>query len=135
METAVLSKRVWAYLIDMIFYYASSFASALPLLLIVHLHYSLYIIISVGIAMVLSFFLTLFLLNVTHGYTLGNALFGIRFVSSSGQRITFKTALIRAALEAIVIYALFDLFYFMKNRTERGVIDRLSDSFGIDTRI
>ncbi len=132
METAVLSKRVWIYIINTILYFGIGFTSALPFLLTLHLHVALYIIIAIGFTTVVSFLLALFLLSVSHGYTFGSALLRVKYVSYDGQRIYFKQILVRAAAESIWIFAFFDLIYFINNHTERGVIDRLSNSFAID---
>ena len=135
METARLSKRVWAYIINLVLYLGLGFASASPFLNLLHLHVIFYLLIAFGIAIILSFFFDLFLLVVTRGFTLGSAIFGIKYVSSDGQPINRKQSLIRSASESILVFALLDLIYFIRFRTERGVIDRLSDSFAIDNRL
>ena len=132
METAILSKRVWIYLINTIIYNCVGFASALPFLLVLKMHPALYVIIGIGLATVFAFLLSLFFLSTTHGYTLGSALLRVKFVSVNGQNIRFPQILIRSSSESMTILVLFDLVYFIKNRTERGIIDRLSDSFAVD---
>lgn len=135
METAKLSKRFWAYVINAILYLGFGFASGLPFFLILHVPLIAYIFISLGFAIVLSFILNFFLLMVTKGYNVGNAIFGIQYVARGEERINAKQAFVRASGESIFILIFFDLIYFIKNRTERGVIDRLSDTFAIDVRI
>ena len=84
---------------------------------------------------IFSFVNDLLILMLTRGYTVGSAIMGGRYVASDGKKLSFKQALVRSGSESIAIFVIFDLIYFLKNRTERGVIDRLSDSFAIDTRI
>ena len=134
METATLGKRFWAYVINAILYLGFGFASSLPFLLLLHVHIIAYVFISLGFAIIISFLLNLFLMMVTKGYNIGNAIFGIQYVARGEERINGKQAFIRASSESIFIFILFDLIYFIKNRTERGVIDRLSDTFAIDVR-
>lgn len=134
METAVLSKRIWLYIINLIFHLGIGFASASPFIVYLHVHPVLYLLIAAGIAIVFSFFFDIFLLSVTKGYTLGSAILGVKYVASDGKRITMSQIIIRSGSESILIFALIDFFYLVKNRTERGAIDRLSDSFAIDIR-
>lgn len=84
--------------------------------------------------MILSFVLDYVLLVATKGFTIGSAIFGVKYVGYDGKIITGKQAFIRSGSETILIFVLFDLIYFIKSRTERGVIDRLSDTFAIDLR-
>ena len=134
METATLSKRFWAYVINAILYLGFGFAAGLPFFLLLHVHLVAYIFISLGLAIIISFFLNFFLMMVTKGYNIGNAIFGVQYVARGEERINVRQAFIRSGSESIFIFILFDLFYFMKNRTERGVIDRISDTFAIDVR-
>lgn len=134
METAILAKRFWAYVINAILYLGFGFAAGLPFLLLLHVHIVAYVFISLGLAIIISFLLNLLLMIITKGYNIGNAIFGIQYVARGEERINGKQAFIRASSESIFIFILFDLIYFIKNRTERGVIDRLSDTFAIDIR-
>lgn len=135
METARLNKRVLLYIINFLFYIGVGFAVASPFINVLHVHIAIYILISFGMGIILSFVLDFILLIITKGYTIGSAIFGIKYVSSDGKKITKKQAFIRSAYESIFIFVILDLIYFLKYRTERGVIDRLSDSFAIDTRL
>ena len=132
METATLGKRIWLYIINTILYQGLGFAAALPFLLLLHLHVAIYILIAVGFDAVISFLLAMFLLSVSHGYTFGSALMRVKYVTYDGNYIRFKQILVRAAADSIAIFAFFDLLYFINNHTERGVVDRLSNSFAID---
>ena len=134
METAVLSKRIGLYLINLILYLGVGFASGVIFLKLLNVGVLFYVLISVGITIVASFFFDMLLLGATRGYTIGSAIFGVQYVAPDGKHLTSKQIIIRSASESILIFAIFDLFYFLKNRTERGVIDRLSDSFAIDNR-
>ena len=134
MEVAVLGKRIWAYIFNLIIYLAIGFSSSLPFLLIVHLHWAFYILISIGITLVISIIVSFFLFMVTKGFNIGNAIFGVKYVGVRNEKITGKQAFVRAMAEAIIIFIFLDLIYFWKNRTERGVIDRLTNTFAIDIR-
>lgn len=134
METAVLSKRIGIYLFNLILYLAMGFGASLPFSMVLHWHVAYYILISLSITIILSFLFDFILTLITRGYNLGSAIFGVKYVSMDNKRITAKQAFIRSSSESIFIFALFDLFYFIKNRTERGVIDRLSGTFAIDNR-
>ena len=62
METAVLSKRIWLYIINLIFYLGVGFGAASPFIIIFQLHWALYLLIAAGIAIIFSFlFLFIFL--------------------------------------------------------------------------
>ncbi len=134
METAVLSKRVWMYIINLIFYVGVGFGAASPIYVVLHWHILSYVGIALGIAIIFSFAFDCILLKITKGYTIGSAILGVKFVSSDGQRIGGRQIIIRSMAESILIFAFLDWIYFLKNRTERGVIDRLSDTFAIDNR-
>ena len=135
METAKLSKRVLLYIVNLIFYVGVGFAVASPAIAVAHLHVALYVLIAFGCGIILSFVTDKARLVWTKGYTLGSAIFGIKYVSSDGNSISKKQAFIRSAYESIFIFVFLDFLYFLKHRTERGNIDRLSGSFAIDTRI
>lgn len=135
METARLAKRIGAYLINLFLYLGIGFGGAVPFLTLLNLHVTLYILIALGIAIVLSFILDILIMIASKGYNIGTAIMGVKYVASDGKKLSGKQIVIRSSSESIVIFVFFDLIYFIKNRTERGVIDRLSDSFAIDTRI
>ena len=135
METAVLSKRVWAYIINLVIYLGVGFSLSIPFLTLLNIHVVFYLLISFGVAIILSFFFDLFLMVVTKGYTMGSAILGIKYVSENGNKLSRRQAMIRSASESILVFVILDLLYFLRYRTERGAIDRLSDSFAIDTRI
>ena len=135
METARLAKRVWAYFINLILYLGIGFGGSVPFLTTLRLHIALYILISLGITIIASFAFDALLMKTTHGYSIGAAIMGIKYVASDGKMISNKQIVVRSASESLLIFVFFDWIYFLKNRTERGVIDRLSDSFAIDTRI
>lgn len=142
METAVLSKRVWMYIINLIFYVGVGFGASVPIYHAIHSYIPQYmqwhiivlVGLALGIAIILSFAFDSFLMKVSKGYTIGSAICGVKFVSSDGQVINGKQIVVRSMAESILILAFLDLIYFLKNRTERGVIDRLSDTFAIDNR-
>lgn len=135
METAVVAKRIWIYIINTIIYCGVGFASALPFLLVLKIHPFFYALIGLGFSTAVSFILSFLALLISRGYTFASAFFSVKYVSSDGSSISNKQILIRSSLESIVIFVLFDLIYFLKNKTERGVIDRLSDSFAIDNNL
>ncbi len=135
METAILSKRVWIFIMNMVLYHVLGFAAALPFLLIIHLHVALYILIGIGFSILISLVFNYLILTISRGYTLASALLGVKFVSSDGKKLNQKQIAVRSIMESIAILAFFDFIYFVKNRTERGVIDRVSDSFAIDIRL
>ena len=134
MEIAVLSKRIGVYIFNLILYLIIGFGSSLPFLMVLRLHVAFSILISIGITIIISFLFDFFLMLVTKGYTIGSAIFGVKYVSMDNKRIAARQALIRSLSESIFIFVVFDFFYFIKNRTERGVIDRLSGTFAIDNR-
>ena len=135
METARLAKRIWAYIINLVLYLGIGFGASVPFVTLLHLPIVAYIFISLGVAIVSSFLLDILLMSVTHGFNIGCAILGVKYVASDGKRLSGKQVVIRSASESIVIFIVFDLVFFIKNKTERGVIDRLSDSFAIDIRI
>ena len=135
METARLFKRFWVYTINLIFYLGIGFAVASPILVFTKLPLVLYFHVAAAASAIISFFFDLFLLVVSKGYNIGSAIFGVKYVSSNGERINRRQAMIRSASESTLVFVLLDLIYFLRYRTERGVIDRLSDSFAIDTRL
>ena len=135
METARLSKRVWTYIINLVLYLGLGFGSAVPFLTLLNVPVVAYVFIALGIGAVLSFLVDILIVFLSHGYTIGSALVGIKYVASDGKKLSTKQIVVRSSSESIIIFVFFDLIYFLMNRTERGVIDRLSDSFAIDTRI
>ena len=135
METARLNKRFWSYIINFVFYLGIGFAAASPLLILTKVHIIFYFLTAIGGAVILSFFFDLFLLVVSKGYTIGSAIMGVKYVTNNGEKINRRQAMIRSASESTLVFIFLDLIYFLRYRTERGVIDRLSDSFAIDTRL
>ena len=135
METAVLAKRIWIYVINTIIHNCVGFACALPFLLVLKIHPFFYVLLGIGFATIISFIFSFLTLMISHGYTFASAILSVKYVSSDGGAINNKQILIRASLESVAIFIFFDFIYFVKNQTERGVIDRLSDSFAIDNNI
>ena len=134
METAVLSKRIWLYIVNTIIYLGCGFALGLLFLKLLLVPLLAYIFISLGLAIAISFLMNLILLTATHGYNIGSAIFGVRYIAKDGEKLLFRQIIIRVGSESIFIFVVLDLIYFIKNRTERGIIDRISDSFAIDIR-
>lgn len=134
METAVLSKRIGLYLFNLFLYLGIGFGGSLPFLLLLHLHVVYYLLISMGITIAFSFLFDFFLICVTKGFNIGSAIFGVKYVSINNDIISAKQAFIRSSSESIPIFVIFDFLYFLRYRTERGVIDRLSGTFAIDIR-
>ena len=122
METAVLSKRVWLYIINLVFHLGIGFALASPFLKYLHVHIVFYFLISAGFAIIFSFFFDIFLLSITKGYTLGSAILGVKYVASDGKRITMPQIIIRSGSESILIFALIDFFYLVKLVNHRAEI-------------
>ena len=135
METARLIKRIWVYVINLILYLGIGFLSCIPFVALLKVPTVLYLHIAFCTAIILSLFIDYLILVVSKGFTIGSAIMGVKYVSSDGNRLNHKQCMVRSCSESIVIFAVMDLIYFIKYRTERGVIDRLSDSFAIDTRI
>lgn len=134
METVSLAKRIIVYLFNALIYSAIGFASALPFLLILRWEIWIYILIGLSFSVITSIVLISLLLWATKGYTLISFLFGVKVVGVEEKNIQYKQAIIRAFNESIVIFAILDLIYLVSRRSERGVIDRLSNTFMVDTR-
>lgn len=132
METASLGKRILIFVANTILSLGFGFAVATPFLVVLHWHPALYVLFSFIFSGIFCFLLEFVILFFSKGYTAGSAMVGVKIVSADGLSVTVKQMLVRAICESVYIFALFDLIYFIKNRTERGIIDRLSDSFAID---
>ena len=135
MVTARLLKRVFGYLINFILYVGLGFGCAGLLTIPFELHILLFFFYAALFSLAIALIFNTIIILITKGYTVGNSIFGVKYVSNNGLNITFKQSLIRSFAESTLIFALLDLFYISKYRTERGVIDRLSDSFAIDIRL
>lgn len=135
METARLAKRIWAYIINLILYLGVGFGVSVPFVTLLHLPIIAYVFISIGIAILVSFLFDILIIFTSHGFNIGSAILGVKYVASDGKKLSGKQIVVRSFSESLVILVIFDLFFFIKNRTERGVIDRLTDSFAVDIRI
>ena len=134
METVSLVKRAIIYILSGILYSVIGYGSALPFLLILNLNIWIYIAIGLGFSVVISILFSYLILLISKGYTIISFFFGVKVVGVEEKNITSKQAIIRAFNENIVIFTIIDLVYLISHRTERGVVDRLSDTFMIDTR-
>ncbi len=134
METAALNKRIFVYVLDFLISLGLGFATAIPFLQIPSLYLVFYFLIAFGFSIIINFLIKFLILVLTRGYTISSVIFGVKYVSGNGGVINRKQCFMRAYTESIFIFAFIDLIYFIKNRTERGAIDRLSDSFAIDIR-
>ena len=134
METVSLFKRALIYFLNSLLFTALGLSVALPLLLLVKIHVVFYILIGVAIAYIASLFINVFLLTKTKGYSIPSFFFSVKVVGVEEKDITVKQAYIRMLCETLLIFAIIDCVYLIINRTERGVIDRLSDTFMIDLR-
>ena len=135
METARLAKRIWAYIINLILYLGVGFGVSVPFVTLLHLPIIAYVFISIGIAISASFLFDILIIFTSHGFNIGFAILGVKYVASDGKKLSGKQIVVRSFSESLVVLVIFDLFFFIKNRTERGVIDRLTDSFAVDIRI
>ncbi len=132
METASLGKRILIFVANTILSLGCGFAAATPFLVVLHWHPALYVIYSLAFSGITCFILEFLVLLISKGYTIGSAIVGVKFVSPDAKKISAKQMTIRAICESVYMFAIFDLGYFIKNKTERGIIDRLCDSFAID---
>ena len=134
METVSITKRIIIYILSGLLYSLIGYGSALPFLLLLKINIWIYIAIGLAFSVATSILLIFFLLWLAKGYTIVSFFFGVKVVGVEEKNITPSQALIRAFNESVVIFAILDLFYLISHRTERGVIDRLSDTFMIDIR-
>ena len=134
METVSIIKIIIIYILSGLLYSLIGYGSALPFLLLLKINIWIYIAIGLAFSVATSILLIFFLLWLAKGYTIVSFFFGVKVVGVEEKNITPSQALIRAFNESVVIFAILDLFYLISHRTERGVIDRLSDTFMIDIR-
>lgn len=134
METVSLLKRTIIYILNALLFTALGLGAALPFLLLLEVGVFWYIVIGVSIAYLLSLFINALTLVLSKGYSIISVLFGVKVVGVEEKSISRNQAFVRMLCETLFIFALLDLIYLVKNRTERGVIDRLSDTFMIDLR-
>lgn len=134
METVSLLKRIFIYIINALVFSAIGLAALLPFLLEFDLPLVWYIILGVTLALLLSLIINFLTLWFSKGYTFISFLFAVKLVGVEEKSVSQKQAIIRALCETLLIFAILDMIYLLKNRTERGVIDRLSDTFMIDLR-
>ena len=134
METISFTKRLFLYLINIILYTGMGFSSSLPFLLVLHIPIGWYIVISLGVTVTLGVILRYLLIRIMRGSTITSFFFGVRYIGVEEKELKEKQIIIRVINEAIPFLLLLDLFYLKINHTERGVIDRISDSFTIDLR-
>lgn len=134
METVSLLKRLFIYAINALVFSAIGLTALLPFLLNFGLPLVWYIILGVTLALFLSLVINFLTLWLSKGYTFISFLFAVKVVGIEEKSVSQKQAIIRVLCETLLIFAIFDVIYLIKNRTERGVVDRLSDTFMIDLR-
>ena len=134
METISFTKRLFLYLINIILYSGMGFSSSLPFLLVLHIPIGWYIVISLGVTVTLGVILRYLLIRIMRGSTITSFFFGVRYIGVEEKELKGRQIIIRVINEAIPFLLLLDLVYLKINHTERGVIDRISDSFTIDLR-
>ena len=134
MKTITFNKRLFIYLIDVTIYSGLAFLSAYPFIFIYKLHIILDILIIIGFILIYSFLINFLLLKMFRGYTIVSAIFGVKVVGTGEKKITTNQAFIRSLNQALWILLLYDLIYILINRTQRGIIDRLTDTFMVDMR-
>lgn len=140
MNTVKLSKRIFAYLIDLVivtlpiiaflnwlFYYVNmSFNYSIPWYFLLLAGFSLKWI-------VYTFFSILFLF-IFNGRTLGNLILGIKIVHSDLKHLSFLDTICISAVHGLLSMMIISLFYMIIVHTERSVSDRLTDTYSIDYR-
>ena len=134
METISTGKRLWLYIINVLAYTGLSFVACLPFLLLVKLAVGWYIAISIGVAIASAVVFRYLLIRIMHGYTIISFFFGVKYIGVEERELHKQQVIIRVINEAILFLLLLDLIYLKSNHTERGVIDRISNSFTIDLR-
>lgn len=134
MEIVKVWKRTIIYLLNCMMYTLIGYASALPFLLLLHVNIWIYIVIGLGFSVIISIAISFLILWGSKGYNVVCYMFMVKIVGEQEKNITPKQALIRAFCESVFIFAILDFIYLLSHRTERGVIDRLSNTFMIDLR-
>lgn len=134
MKTIDLRKRLFIYIIDMFLYSGLAFLSICPFIFICKIDLWIDILMGIGFVILYSFVFTFLLLKLFRGYTIISAIFGAKVVGVEEKKITTSQALVRALNQSLWIILLFDIIYLLANKTQRGVIDRLTDTFVVDMR-
>lgn len=134
MKTINLRKRLFIYIIDMLIYSGLAYISIYPFIFILKIDLWIDIIMGIGFIILYSFDFTFLLLKLTGGYTMISLIFGAKVVGVEEKRITTSQAFIRSLNQSLWIILLFDVIYLITNKTQRGVIDRLTDTFVVDMR-
>lgn len=118
----------------MIIYSGLAFLSSWPFVFEYKLHAFFLVLIIAGFIFAYSFILNFLLLKMLRGYTIISAILGVKVVGVEEKNISVNQAFIRSLNQALWIIVIYDLIYLVKNKTQRGVIDRLTDTFVVDMR-
>ncbi len=127
-------KRVLTYLFDYILCIIVSLLALLILYTRSYVGVGLYLLYSYIGSVILMFFYTLIVEYLADGYTLFSRAFSYKIVKEDNKKLRLYEVFIRACLECLFIFPLLDLFYFIAKRTNRGSIDRISNTYAISTK-
>jgi len=132
MRIARYEKRLLAYFID----FGIALAGALAIFFLIPMPLTIVekVLLSQLGAAFIYFLMTLVLLLITNGFTLGAAITGIRVMRLDDEKISITDALIRSSSLAIFPWAIINAINMLLVHTERTLFDRLSDTLVIDKK-
>ncbi|MCD8195075.1 MAG: RDD family protein [Coprobacillus sp.] len=134
MNAVKLYKRTLAYILDYLIWVIVSFLVLLFLYTREYVGVSMYIVYSIVGAIVLMFFYTLICEYASHGYTFFSFAFSFRIVREDQNRLKASDTTLRALLECLGIFPILDFIYLLVKRTNRGAIDRVTNTFAVSTK-
>lgn len=132
MKIANFEKRLFSYLIDMIFPLALSIISII--------FFNKYVFIKINFFKVMTFlgflYLYFYLINsflcyVSNGFTLGNACLKIKTIQLNEERITYKTCFLKYSFLSLLPCVILNACYMLLKHTEMTIFDQISSSITI----
>lgn len=140
MNTVKLSKRIFAYLIDILIVSLPVIAGLIWFFYFINMSFNYaipwYFLLLGGflIKWLIYVLFSVLILLISNGRTLGNLIFGIKIVHANLKHLSFKDALCISAVHGLISMMIISLFYMIIVHTERSVSDRLTDTYSIDWR-
>ncbi len=138
MNIASFTKRLWGYIVDLIF------SLIIPTgLLVLALLYAKHIndipAFFVSLIFIAASWLSFTIiyaiwLKASNGRTLGNLIFGLRVVHNDVSKLTFGECLSRASMQGLIILVIINALYLLIAQTEKSIFDRVTNTLVVDWR-
>jgi uncharacterized RDD family membrane protein YckC len=135
MQISSFEKRIFAYLVDFLIVLGIAIGIYIFVFMrILNWNWEYGLIFSPIIASILFVCFVGNLCYLTNGYTLGNAIFGLKMVSIKFQKLSYRQVMIKYLPLSLIPCMVVNALYMLIKHTEKTIFDELSHTVSVSMR-